>query len=233
MVRIWGRINYFRICRQTDRAFQIKSEGKAYPFLLTILKPCGFQTFHCMDAALWAFWRIILAGQRSEAGRCNRDVLGKRNDLYFLAFRKLRSNWLKSYISQARYLTLLKEAVLRISPMSYKPTGMIVFCPIEIKPESKRRAGRHIISQQPIKGATNVILLTIGQHCFILCYHDSPRNENFWPESLYQLGTGLALMLIVRDILSLRGLVWRLWAKEANYRSPKATWIVSTIGAKT
>ena len=48
MVRIWGRINYFRICRQTDRAFQIKSEGKAYPFLLTILKPCGFQTFHCM-----------------------------------------------------------------------------------------------------------------------------------------------------------------------------------------
>jgi hypothetical protein len=32
MVRIWGRINYFRICRQTDRAFQIKSEGKAYFF---------------------------------------------------------------------------------------------------------------------------------------------------------------------------------------------------------
>ena len=28
MVRIWGRINYFRICRQTDRAFQIKSEEK-------------------------------------------------------------------------------------------------------------------------------------------------------------------------------------------------------------
>jgi len=28
MVRIWGRINYFSICRQTDRAFQIKSEEK-------------------------------------------------------------------------------------------------------------------------------------------------------------------------------------------------------------
>ena len=28
MVRIWGRINYFSICRQTDRAFQIKSQEK-------------------------------------------------------------------------------------------------------------------------------------------------------------------------------------------------------------
>ena len=28
MVRIWGRINYFSICCQTDRAFQIKSEEK-------------------------------------------------------------------------------------------------------------------------------------------------------------------------------------------------------------
>jgi len=28
MVRIWGRINYFSICRQTDRAFQIKNEEK-------------------------------------------------------------------------------------------------------------------------------------------------------------------------------------------------------------
>ena len=34
MVRIWGRINYFRICRQTDRAFQIKSEEKR-PFSMT------------------------------------------------------------------------------------------------------------------------------------------------------------------------------------------------------
>lgn len=35
---------------------------------------------------------------------------------------------------------LLDEAVLKISPMSYKPTGMIVFCPIEIKLESKRES---------------------------------------------------------------------------------------------
>ena len=52
------------------------------------------------------------------------------------------------------------------------------------------------------------------------------------PNALYQLGTGLALMLIVTDILSLTGFVWRLWAKAPNYRSPKAPWVVSTSGAK-